>query len=148
MPSRNVIQRTFDACGKSHFTKKRSGTWKRKLGQVEQSLNLQKSQYSLLYYVNVELAFPAEGEGAYIKGRAERLLSSEDGERLAILLDLDGHPMLDEHRDAELGELFDRLVWVLDDLASIEAIAVKDADGGFKAMGVTGLARAAIDRYR
>jgi len=146
--SRNIVQRSFDACGKSHFTQKRSGTWRRKLGEVEQSLKLQKYEYSLLYYVNGELAFPAEGEGAYIKGRAESLLSSEDGERLAILLDLGGHPMLDEHREAELGELFDRLVWVLDDLASIEAIAVKDADGGFKAMGVTGPARVAIDRSR
>jgi uncharacterized protein DUF4304 len=148
MPSRNVVQRTFDTCGKSHFTQKRSGTWRRKLGQVEQSLNLQKSQYSLLYYVNVELAFPAEGEGAYIKGRAERLLRPEDGERLATLLDLDGHPMIDEHREAELVALFDRLLEVLDDLASIEAVAAKNADGGFKAMGVTGPARAAIDRSR
>jgi Domain of unknown function (DUF4304) len=148
VPSRNAVQRTFDTCGKSHFTQKRSGTWRRRLGQVEQSLNLQKSQYSLLYYVNVELAFPAEGDGAYIKGRAERLLRPQDGERLATLLDLDGHPMIDEHREAELVVLFDRLIEVLDDLASIEAVAAKDADGGFKAMGVTGPARAAIDRSR
>jgi hypothetical protein len=148
VPSRNVVQRTFDTCGKSHFIQKRSGTWRRKLGEVEQSLNLQKSQYSRLYYVNVELAFPAEGEGAYMKGRAERLLRPEDGERLATLLDLDGHPMIDKHREAELLVLFDRLVEVLDDLASIEAVAAKDADGGFKAMGVTSPARAAIDRSR
>jgi hypothetical protein len=56
--------------------------------------------------------------------------------------------MLDGHREAELRALFDRLVGVLDDLASIESVAAKDADGGFKAMGVTGPARAAIDRYR
>jgi hypothetical protein len=146
--SRNIVQRSFDACGESHFTQKRSGTWRRKLGEVEQSLKLQKSQYSLLYYVNVELAFPAEAEGAYIKGRAGSLLSSEDAERLATLLDLDGHPMADEHREAQLLALFDRLVSVLDDLASIEAVAAKDADRGFKAMGVTGPARVAIDRSR
>jgi hypothetical protein len=105
VPSRNVVQRTFDNCGKSYFTQKCSGTWERKLGQVEQSLNLQTCQYSLRYYVNVELAFPAEGEGAYVKGRAESVLSSEDGERLATRLDLDGHPMLDEHREAELRPL-------------------------------------------
>lgn len=148
MPLRNVVQRTFDSCGRSHFTQKRSGTWRRRLGQVEQSLNLQKSQYSLLYYVNVELGFPAEDERAYIKGRAERFLRSEDGERLATLLDLDGYPMVDEQREAELRDLFDRVVRVLDGLASIEAVAAKDADGGFNAMGVSGPARAAIDRYR
>jgi hypothetical protein len=148
VPSRNVVQRSFDTCGKSHFTRKRSGTWRRKLGEVDQSLNLQKSQYSLRYYVNVGLAFSAEGEGAYIRGRAEGLLRPEDGERLVTLLDLDGHSMIDEHREAELLALFDRLVEVLDDLASIEAVAAKDADGGFKAMGVTGPARAAIDRSR
>jgi hypothetical protein len=146
--SRNIVQRSFDACGKSHFTQKRSGTWRRKLGEVEQSLNLQKSQYSLLYYVNVELAFPAEAEGAYIKGRAGSLLSSEDAERLATLLDVDGHPMRDENREAQLGALFDRLVAVLDELSSIGAVAAKDADGWFKAMGVTGPARVAIDRLR
>jgi hypothetical protein len=146
--SRNIVQRSFDACGKSHFTQKRSGAWRRKLSEVEQSLNLQKSQYSLLYYVNVELAFPAEAEGAYIRGRAGSLLSSEDAERLATLLNLDGHPMPDEHREAQLRALFDRLVSMLDDLASIEAVAAKDADGGFTAMGVTGPARVAIDRSR
>jgi hypothetical protein len=98
--------------------------------------------------VNVELAFPAEGEGAYIKGRAESLLTAEDGEQFATLLDLDGHPMPDERREAELLALFDRLVSGLDDLASIAAVAAKDADGGFRAMGVTGPARAAIDGYR
>jgi hypothetical protein len=81
VPSRNIVQRTFDICGASHFTEKRSGTWRRKFGEVEQSLNLQKSQYSLRYYVNVELAFPAEGDEAYIKGRAERLLRAPFGMR-------------------------------------------------------------------
>ena len=56
--------------------------------------------------------------------------------------------MPDERREAELLALFDRLVSGLDDLASIAAVAAKDADGGFRAMGVTGPARAAIDRYR
>ena len=148
MASRNIVQRSFDACGESHFTQKRSGTWRRKLGEVEQSLKLQKSQYSLLYYVNVELAFPAEAEGAYIRGRAGSLLSPEDAKRLATLLDLDGHPMPDEHRETQLRALFDRLASMLDDLASLEAVAAKDADGGFKAMGVTGPARVAIDRSR
>ena len=148
MASRNIVQRSFDACGKSHFTQKRSGTWRRKLGEVEQSLNLQKSQYSLLYYVNVELAFPAEAEGAHIKGRAGSLLSSEDAERLATLLDVDGHPTPDENREAQLRALLDRLVAVLDELSSIGAVAAKDAEGGFKAMGVTGPARVAIDRSR
>ena len=56
--------------------------------------------------------------------------------------------MLDEHREAELIALFDRLIEVLDNLASIEAVTAKDADGGFKAMGVTGPARAAIELSR
>jgi hypothetical protein len=57
--SRNSVQRAFDAFGKAHFREKRSGTWRRHAGDIEQSLNLQKSQYSLRYYLNVELALDA-----------------------------------------------------------------------------------------
>jgi hypothetical protein len=71
VPSRNAVQRAFDAYGKSVFAEKRSGTWRRRVGEVEQSLNLQKSQYSLRYYLNIELALPDE-DPAHPSGDAQK----------------------------------------------------------------------------
>jgi len=56
---RNSVQRAFDAFGKAHFQEKRSGTWVRKINGVEQTFNLQRSQYSLSYYLNVQFHDPA-----------------------------------------------------------------------------------------
>lgn len=148
MASRNAAQRAFDAYGKARFEEKRSGTWVRQAGAIEQALNLQKSQYSLCYYLNVEFAFPAEGDRGRIVGRAEDLLAGSDAERLEELLDIDGNLMEDEHREHQLALVLERLTPLFDDLSSIEALARHDTHGTLKCMGVSGPARAALDRQQ
>jgi len=142
---RNSVQRAFDAFGKALFREKRSGTWRRQAGVVEQLLNLQKSQYSLRYYLNVELAFAAEDGTGRVVGRAEHLLSPPDAEQLQALLDIDGVEMAEEHREHQLLALLDQLTPILDELTSVEAMTAHDRHGTFKAMGVTGPARRTFD---
>lgn len=145
---RNVVQRAFDAFGKSRFEAKRSGTWTRRIGEVEQSLNLQKSQYSLRYYVNVALAFDTHAGRGRIVGRAESLLPTAQGDHLQALLDIDGSEIEDERREHELLRVLDLLMPTLDELRSVEALTAHDKRGTFKAMGVTGPARAAFDEAK
>jgi hypothetical protein len=142
---RNAVQRAFDAFGAARFHKKRSGTWHRQAGVVDQSLNLQKSQYSLRYYLNVELAFVADGGIGRVVGRAEAFLSPADAAQLQELLDIDGVEMAAEHREHQLLALLDRLTPVLDEFGSVEALTAHDRRGTFKAMGVTGPARRTFD---
>ena len=146
MASRNAVQRAIDAYGRARFEEKRSGSWVRQSGVIEQTLNLQKSQYSVRYYLNVEFAFGAGDERGGIMGRAEDLLEDADAERLEALLDIDDNPMEDEHREHELALVLERLTPLFADLSSVEAVASHDRRGTFRSMGVTGPARAAIDR--
>jgi hypothetical protein len=53
--------------------------------------------------------------------------------------------MSDEHREAELLDLLGSLTPFLNDLASVTDLATYERRGMFKAMGITGPARAAID---
>lgn len=55
MTDRNVIQTTFDEFGKKSGSVKRSGSWYRRGPETIFVLNLQKSQYSIRYYVNIGL---------------------------------------------------------------------------------------------
>lgn len=146
MPSRNAVQRAFDAYGKASFAEKTAGWWRRVCGEIAQSLNLQKSQYSLRYYLNVKLVLLPGGEGAGIEGRAERLLDAEDADRLQRLLDIEGWQMTEEHREAKLLELLDHLTPVLDKLDSVEAVATAERHGALSHMGIRGPARALLDR--
>ena len=146
MPSRNAVQQAFDAYGKVRFAEKTAGWWQRVCGEVAQSLNLQKSQYSLRYYLNLKLVLLPGGEDAAIEGRAERLLEPEDGDRLPRLLDVDGWQMTEEHREAELLELLDRLTPVLDKLNTVQAVATAERQGALSHMGIRGPARALLDR--
>jgi hypothetical protein len=143
--SRNAVQRAFDAYGKANFAEKKSGTWRRQRGEVAQSLNLQKSQYSLRYYLNVKLVLLPGGEDAGIEGRAGSLLDVEDEERLERLLDIDGSEIAEDHRAAELLSVLDRLTPVLDKFDSVEAVATAERRGALAHMGVRGAARALLD---
>ena len=145
MASRNAVQRAFDAFGRANFREKRSGTWHRQIGHVEQSLNLQKSQHAQRYYLNVELAFPADGATGRVRGRAESLLSPVDSTALQALMDIDGVEMAEEHREHQLLALLDRLRPTLDELSSVEAMTAYDRRGIFKSMLVTGPARDTFD---
>jgi hypothetical protein len=126
--TRNAVQRAFDAYGKAAFHQKRSGTWHRQAGAVEQSLNLQKSQHSLRYYLNVDLAFATEGGRGRIVGRAERLLSPSDRAQLDALLDVAGTEMRRSTVSTNCSE------------------SSHDRQGTFAAMGVTGPARDTFDQ--
>lgn len=54
-----AVQRVFDEfCRDAGFTKK-SGTWYRRGDEIITMLTLQKSNYSVRYYVNVDLWFAA-----------------------------------------------------------------------------------------
>jgi len=143
--ARNAAHRAFDAFGKLRFREKRSGTWKREVGAVDQSINLQKSQYSLRYYLNIELAFATERGRGRIVGRAESLLSSADAAQLGALLDVHGTKMEGEHREHQLVEILNRLMPLLDELSSVQAMAAHDRRGTFQSMGVTDPARETFD---
>jgi hypothetical protein len=144
---RNAVHRAFDAFGKSRFREKRSGTWRRDVGAVEQSVNLQKSQYSLRYYLNVELAFTTEMGTGRVVGRAEGLLSPADASQLEALLDVERTKMEEEHREHQLIEVLDRLAALLDELSSVQAMAAHDRQGMFDSMGVTAPARDTFDHW-
>ena len=154
MSKRNSVQRAFDAFGKAHFQEKRAGTWIRKNDGVEQTFNLQKSQYSLSYYLNVQFDFTAVvppemahdetdlGLPFYIEGRVEGFLSQEDSSRLVNLLDIEDYPLEEEHRERELLALLGaKLQPVLSDLNSLDGIQAYHRAGVFRAFLVTRSAR-------
>ena len=62
------------------------------------------------------------------------------------LLDLDGHQMPEERREAELLDLLGSLTPLLNEFASAADLAAHDRRGTFKAMGITGPARSVMDR--
>jgi hypothetical protein len=158
MSRRNSVHRAYDAFGKRHFTEKRSGSWFLIRNGVEQTLNLQKSQYGLRYYLNVLVDFGAvvppelsadASDSEYpcaIKGRVEDLLADPDGERLDRLLDVDGFPMPEERREHELlGFLEEKLAPRLGLLSSLEAVVEYDQQGAWRNFGVYGPARRVLD---
>jgi hypothetical protein len=75
------------------------------------------------------------------------MLSADDRDRLERLLDIEGHEMAGEHREAELLALLERRLTPLsDEFASAAALAEHEHSGTFKAMGIIGPARAAMAR--
>ncbi len=154
MSKRNSVQRAFDAFGKAHFQEKRSGTWIRETNGVQQTFNLQKSQYSLSYYLNVEFDFTAAvppemshdesdlGIRFYIEGRAEGFLSKDDTSRLRDLLDIEDYQLEEEHREHELLAFLEaKLTPVLRDLDSLDGIQAYDRADVFRAFLTTRSAR-------
>jgi hypothetical protein len=154
MSKRNSVQRAFDAFGKAHFQEKRSGTWVRKINGVEQTFNLQRSQYSLSYYLNVQFDFTAavRPEMAhdendldvpfYIEGRAERFFNEDDSSRLRNLLNIEDYPLEEEHREHELlAFLGAKLQPVLSDLDSLDGIKTYHRTGIFGAFLISRSAR-------
>jgi transposase len=109
-------------------------------------LNLQKSQYSLRYYMNVALTLVAGGQDARIEGRVGALLGDRDRDELQRLLDIDGFEMADEDREAQLRSLLDRLTPILDGLATLAAMRSAERRGDFRGMGIRGPARLLLDR--
>jgi hypothetical protein len=92
---RDEVQREFDAFGAAGGMLKQSGSWYRASDEVITVLNLQKSQYSLSYYVNVGFWLRALGAEKYpkenkchIRLRLETLLPDRE-EEIRALLDLE-----------------------------------------------------------
>jgi len=78
---RNEVQVEFDAFGKAAEMTKHSGSWYRTGDDVITVLNLQKSQYSLRYYVNVGWWLRALGDAKFPK---ENELQCESGWTLSF----------------------------------------------------------------
>lgn len=154
MSPRNSIQRAFDAFGKAHFQSKRAGTWFRRINGVEQTFNLQKSQYSLLYYLNVKFDFTAAVPPEiahdendldvpfYVDGRAEQFFNNEDATRLSNLLNIDDYPLEEEHREHEFLALLEaKLQPVFNDLDSLHGIQEYHRSDVFRGFGISRSAR-------
>jgi hypothetical protein len=148
------VQRAFDEFGERHFDAKRSGTWRRLRNGVEVAFNLQKSQYSLAYYLNLDLDFTAavptdlaqdENDLGYpfqIDGRVDDFLRWEDTQQLRMLLDIEQYAMPEEHREHELLEFLEgHLCPVLDELQSLEGLVAFERSATWERFMVTRSAR-------
>ena len=125
-----------------------------KTGGVAQTFNLQRSEYSLSYYLNVQVDFTAavSPEMAhdeddldvpfYIEGRAERFFNEDDSSQLRDLLNVEAYPLEEEHREHELlAFLGAKLQPVLSDLDSLDGIQTYYRTGVFRAFLVSRSAR-------
>lgn len=113
------------------FKKKRADTWCRQDVDVISVLNLQKSNYSRQYYINVALWLKALGEAkapmehkCHIRFRLERLMPIDERE-VTRLLNLEDVTMADEERSAQISSLIERHV-IPFFLANGTLAAVKD----------------------
>ncbi len=125
MSTRNIIQTTIDDLAKAGGFFKKSGTWYRRQAETIAILDLQKSQYSHLYFLNVALwllpiadaQFPKEPT-CHVRSRLTRLFPNAE-EEVNELLDLDA-PLDDPVRCAGLRSIFSsRLLPLLDQCSTI-----------------------------
>jgi hypothetical protein len=139
---RNEAQIEFDAFGKTAGMTKHSGSWYRACNDVIIVLGLQKSQYSLSYYVNVgwwllplgDAKFPKEHE-LHVRIRLDALLPDRADEAKA-LLDLE-RPI--ENRSERLRELLESgLRPTLEQTNSVEGLRVLRRESRLKAAAVRG----------
>ena len=111
MSEGNVIQMTFDEFGKTAGGSKKSGSWYVRNPETIVVLNLQKSNYSVSYFVNVAVWLNALGEAdapkeskCPVRTRLNELLPDSLDQRVDELLDLN-YAMDDESRRGELESL-------------------------------------------
>ena len=90
----DVVQETVDSFLKNHGYSKRSGSWYRAQDETVAVVNLQRSNYSPRYYLNVALWLSTLGSEPYpkehqchVRTRLNRLL--DDGDVFEAALDLD-----------------------------------------------------------
>jgi hypothetical protein len=129
MSERNVIQMTFDEFGRASGGSKKSGSWYVRSPETIVVLNLQKSNYSVSYFVNVAVWLNALGDAdapkenkCPVRTRLNELLPDSLDQRVDKLLDLD-YPMDDESRRGELGSLLqEHLLPVVKAAASLEGL--------------------------
>ena len=121
-----MIQTTFDDLMKAEGYAKHSGSWYRRGHEVILIVNLQKSQYDVSYYVNVDAWLLPLGEAQYPKGghvstRITQLI--EDWNAFEHLLRLET-PISDEVRARQLKAIFrEQVAPVLATMSEIEPLA-------------------------
>jgi hypothetical protein len=88
---RDEIQQLVDEFAKSHGYSKKSGSWYRRQVETIAVLDLQRSDYSHAYYVNVALWLLALGDTTapkehtcHVRTRASRLVDDEQALELAL----------------------------------------------------------------
>jgi len=147
---RNEVQVEFDAFGKAAGMTKHSGSWYRTSDHVITVLNLQKSQYSLSYYVNVgwwlralgDAKFPKEQE-LHVRIRLDALLPDR-AEEVETLLDLK-RPV--ENRSKRLRELLQsELRPILEHADSVAGLRALRRESRLKAAAVRGPAIPLLDQ--
>jgi hypothetical protein len=150
MSERNLVQQLIDDFGKSHGFEKKHGTWYRRSAETTAILNLQKSQYSLRYYLNTGWWFVAISDEkfpkwhlAHIQDRVEGLVPTPEA-RLHDLLNLEV-PIADYVRSTELTALLeDELDPVFAKFSTLEAWRTPQGEAIMRRSGVTGPAQELI----
>jgi hypothetical protein len=147
---RDEVRDEFDAFGKAAGMTKHSGSWYRISDDMITVLNLQKSQYSLSYYVNVgwwlralgDAKFPKEHE-LHVRIRLDALLPNR-AEEVKALLDME-RPV--ENRSEGLQELLQsELRPILENTDSVDGLRVLRRASALKAAAVLGPAMPLLDQ--
>ena len=151
MTQANEIQQEFDKFAKSLRMAKHSGSWYRTCGDVDQVLELQKSQFGRNYYVNVALwlrtlgdtKFPKENQ-CHVRARLETL-AADSASELACLLDLDCY-IPDGERQSLLREFLQRrLQPFLDRATSVQALRGLHREGILRSAAIRGPALSLLE---
>lgn len=107
--TRDVIQTAFDEFMKAEGFRKQSGSWHRSTSDVVTVANLQRSQYSPRYYVNIGLWLRELGDAVapkenkcHVGIRIGQLLGAQDDAQVNSLLDLETEMPDDQRRGALL----------------------------------------------
>ncbi len=124
----DIIERTLKPILKAHGYKKTRRTWHKEVEGVYCVFNLQKSQWSNLYYINLavgvrEIGLPPHPPTyrCHIQARLSHLVS--DPKRLARYLDLEDFSVDDEERVSEIARLVEEVALpFLADLSNVEGI--------------------------
>lgn len=120
MSERNIVQTTFDAFGKSLGGVKRSGSWYTTGADAVVVMDLQKSQYSVRYFINLGIWFLGVGASdwpkvpnCHVETRLTRITANaEEKDYVDRLLDME-FPLADEERNQKLLARFSRIEPVL-----------------------------------
>lgn len=132
MSTRNIIQTTFDEFGRFLGGSKKSGPWYITGPEAIAVLNLQKSQYSPRYYLNVGLWFLGVGpvinpkpSHCHVQSRLEILVPTADRQHLEDLFDLDQAFNDEERRTGLLAVLTSQLEPLLEAGMSASGLATE-----------------------
>jgi Domain of unknown function (DUF4304) len=153
MAVRNVIQTELDAFAKRIGMEKQSGIWYRTTGEIIQALNLQKSQYGPLYYINIGLWLQALGPAKFpreqtwhVTIRLDTLLADR-AEDYGSILDLRSD-LADSERALRLKDLLNStLLPLLQESSSIDGMRQLKKEGRLKSAAVRGAAASVLDSH-